>query len=404
MPNQPELAEPVAPPEEFVDLVKDALEHLYDFPYLQRHPLGQKGLVTERSTELPGQRLREELLAAIESFSPKTGAPFRSPQARLYNLIRLRYVEAMTVQETAHELRISLRQVYRDLRRGEESVAAVLWARQANVETQPGPRAVQLSSIQAEMEQLEPRSRSIEVRALIQHAQTAVERLALQRAVDFHIQVPPEPVIVSTDPVVARQVLVNMLSRAVQQAQAGTLELILTADERQISIRLSYNPEAKATSQPAANHVVAELAERLGWQVRQEEQAGIGRVVTLQISACGPTILVIDDNQGLVELLNRYLSGHACRVVAAASGQEGLQLAQQVMPDAIVLDIMMPEMDGWELLQRLRSYQSLAKTPVIICSVFNDPELAYSLGASLFLAKPVSRDNVLTALRKVGVV
>jgi CheY-like chemotaxis protein len=65
---------------------------------------------------------------------------------------------------------------------------------------------------------------------------------------------------------------------------------------------------------------------------------------------------------------------------------------------------MMPEMDGWELLQRLRTAPQTAATPVIICSVFNDPELAYSLGASLFLPKPVKRDEVLAALCQLDIV
>jgi CheY-like chemotaxis protein len=65
---------------------------------------------------------------------------------------------------------------------------------------------------------------------------------------------------------------------------------------------------------------------------------------------------------------------------------------------------MMPEMDGWEFLQRLRARPQTAATPVIVCSVINDPELAYSLGASLFLPKPIGRDDVLVALHQLGVV
>jgi CheY-like chemotaxis protein len=64
---------------------------------------------------------------------------------------------------------------------------------------------------------------------------------------------------------------------------------------------------------------------------------------------------------------------------------------------------MMPEMDGWELLQRLRSHPSTAAIPVIICSVFNDPELAYSLGASTILTKPVKQTDLVDALRQVRV-
>jgi CheY-like chemotaxis protein len=112
-----------------------------------------------------------------------------------------------------------------------------------------------------------------------------------------------------------------------------------------------------------------------------------------------PTILVIDDYEGLSRLLKRYLAGHRCRVLAATDGMSGLSLAREVQPDAVVLDVMMPGMDGWEILQRLQNHPDTQHIPVIICSVFNDPELAYALGASSFLSKPVKRDDILNALR-----
>ena len=122
------------------------------------------------------------------------------------------------------------------------------------------------------------------------------------------------------------------------------------------------------------------------------------------MAAHQPAILVIDDNEGLVKLLDNYLSGHACQVRAAANGPDGLRLAQELLPDAIVLDVMIPEMNGWEVLQRLKNHLHTAEIPVIMCSVLDSPELAYSLGAALFLSKPVSRDDVLSALHQLGVV
>jgi CheY-like chemotaxis protein len=392
------------PPETLIEQVKQALEHLYDFPYLQRHALAQTlGFSVERPGEPAGHYVRREVMAAIEALSPGTGVPFRAPHARLYNLLHLHYVEGMTVQEAAHELGVSTRQAYRDLRRGEEGVATVLWSRRAEVAPEE-PRATRLSSVEMEMSRLEPHPQPTDARLIIQHAQKAVEQLALQRDVKFKLDLPAQPVIVSADAILARQVLVSALSRAVQQTQAETLSILLSNEANQATLNLSYRPDRQTTETSLITSLITQLTTRLGWTIRQMDQAGGLRTVLLTMKSQGPIILVIDDNEGLVELLDRYLTGHHCRVVAANSGQEGLQVAQELQPDAIILDVMMPEVDGWEVLQTLRIRPETRATPIIVCSVINDPGLSYSLGASLVLPKPISRDNVLTALRQLGVV
>jgi len=391
------------PPESFVKMVKDALEHLYDFPHLQGHPLArQRGRAQADSTEAAGHHLRRELVSAIESLNPGPGVPFRTLSARRYNLLALHYVEGMTVREAGQELAISLRQAYRDLRRAQESVAAVLWARQPGENTQE-PNGKQVTSIQAEIARLETNHRPTDVRSLLQDAVQAVARLASQRSVTLRVEVPPEPVIVSTDRTVARQVLVSALSHAIQVAEKGTLDIVLAVQNRQTPPALTYVTELVDNS-PMIDGVVAQLVDQLGWTVAQEDRPPSARVVTLSMRPRGPIALVIDDNKGLVELLDRYLAGEACRVVAATNGTDGFRLARELAPDAIILDVMMPEMDGWETLQKLRAHPRTVSIPVILCSVINDPKLAYSLGASLLLPKPVSRDEILGALRELGLV
>ena len=68
------------------------------------------------------------------------------------------------------------------------------------------------------------------------------------------------------------------------------------------------------------------------------------------------------------------------------------------VPDAIVLDVMMRDVDGWELLQTLRSRPELAQVPIIVCSVLNEPTLALALGATAYLRKPIAADVLLAAL------
>ena len=403
--NGRELPGSGVPPQEFTQLVKDALEHLYDFPYLQAHPLSRHEVNRSISTDrVTAQHLKSELLSAIEQLSPGPGVPFRAAHARLHTLLQLHYVEGLTICEAARMLGISERQAYRDLRRAEESVAAILWTQRCQEQTPGSAGAAELSSLQVEMARLEPKSSLCDLGALVRQAHKAVERLANARSISVRDRLPAQPVRITTDPVLALQVLTNLLSLAIRQALPDNLDVQLADASSPITLLIRYAPGHSSAPAFAANQVVVELVGRLGWRIACQDHQEGSRSIAVVTQAAGPTVLVIDDNEGLVELLERYLTGHACRVLAATSGQQGLELARQARPDAIVLDVMMPHMDGWELLQRLRTHPLTANIPVVVCSVFNDPELAFSLGASLFLPKPVRRADVLNALHQLGVV
>jgi CheY-like chemotaxis protein len=87
----------------------------------------------------------------------------------------------------------------------------------------------------------------------------------------------------------------------------------------------------------------------------------------------------------------------------ANNGPKGIELAQQLQPNAIILDVMIPEMDGWQILQRLHSTPATRAIPVVVCSVFYDPELAFTLGAVDVLKKPVRKEDLAAALKKIGI-
>jgi CheY-like chemotaxis protein len=390
------------PPDESTRLVKDALEHLYDLNHLQHHSLAIPQTSTATPAEPPGQRLRRELASAIEALNPGPNVHFRAPAARHYNLLRLRYLEGRTVRDTARELNLSLRQAHRDLRQAEESVAAVLAGRRGTVAGE-GASTSQVTSFEAELARLDRRTQLVDLRELLESASTTVGVQAAERGVQVELRPSGEPVTVSLSRVVAEQVLVNSLSYAVRQACPGELIVSLGASENEASLTLGYFPELYVGDAPVIDLAITQLADRLDWRFEQNDLDDGTRAVTLRIPRKGPVVLVVDDNDGLIELLRRFLSDQACRVVAAADGVEGLRLAQALAPDAVVLDVMMPGMHGWDFLQRLNASPQTSGVPVIVCSVINNPELAYSLGATVFLSKPVSRADILGALHRTGV-
>jgi CheY-like chemotaxis protein len=403
------------PPREFVEQVKVALEHLYDFSALQRHPLAQslgqqpKGQLASGS-QTPGHQLRRELITAIEAISPDRRTAVQAPDARLYNLLQLRYIEGITVQDAANRLGLSARQAHRSLRRGEESVAAILWPRHQESLPPPIPddaadagRARELSSVAAEVSRLETHLQPLDARVLLHEALKAVAPLAARRALVFDVALPDEPVVVLMDTAVAQQIFVSLFSRVLSVAQADSLALRLNVRQEQVVLALHYTA-APDSGGLIVDDVIEQLAARLGWLVRQEVGSNGRCAIIARLTGQNALILVVDDNEGLVELLARYLSGHDCRVITATSGHEGLKLAQDLLPDAMILDVMMPGASGWEILQTLRARPATATLPIIVCSVFNDPDLAYSLGATRFHAKPISRDAILSTLQDLGVV
>ena len=264
--------------------------------------------------------------------------------------------------------------------------------------------AVQLSSIQAEVARLESHPQPVNICRLVRRAQETVAMLAAQRQICLYTDLPQEPVVILTDPMVAEQVLVSALSHAIGQALSGDLHVQLTVGEEQSTLSLRYFPEQGTATPFPIDLVITSLADRLEWHVEQKDRPDGARIIMFTIPRRGAVVLVIDDNEGLITLVKRYLTGYACRVVSATDSQEGLHLAQELLPNAIMLDVMMPEISGWEVLQRLRNHPKTANIPIIVCSVLNNPELAYSLGASCFLPKPVSRGDVLSALHKLGAV
>jgi DNA-binding response OmpR family regulator len=112
------------------------------------------------------------------------------------------------------------------------------------------------------------------------------------------------------------------------------------------------------------------------------------------------TILVIDDDLTIHDILTRFLSKQGFNVKTASNGLEGLRLAKEIQPSAITLDVMMPGMDGWAVLNALKSDRETAHIPTIMMSMVHDRNLGYTLGAADYLLKPIDRHQLLSILQK----
>jgi signal transduction histidine kinase/CheY-like chemotaxis protein len=114
------------------------------------------------------------------------------------------------------------------------------------------------------------------------------------------------------------------------------------------------------------------------------------------------TVLIIDDDLDMLKLLQRHLQRERFSVLLALNGKDGLKLAREHKPDAILLDVMMPGMDGWSVLGSLKKETDpdIAAIPVILLSITDDRKLGYALGASEYLVKPVQRERLISVIHQ----
>jgi CheY-like chemotaxis protein len=396
--------------ETFTTQLRDVLAHLYDYPYLQTHPLAMELAPGEHLSARERMRLlRAKILEAVEEMNPGPSVPLRSRHARSYSVLNLHYVEGLMIQEVARELALSERQVYRDLRKAEEELWALIWNHcekavdDSHDVAPPHPHTPSRAElVLQEADRLPDCVESVSVRVLLDGAMSAVQQLAQQRTIHLECTVVPRRDTVLTNHQIARQALVSTLSHAVRNAQPGTgIDLRAESDGSGLCIRIACILEERSEGQDMFPPVARHLVRRLGGQSwSQADECGRAHLTFTLRDQGQTTMLVIDDNQGLVELFQRYLTGEEVQLIDARDGPEGLRLAEERAPDVILLDVMMPQQDGWEILQRLKAQESTRYIPVIVCSVLDDPELAYSLGAAGFLAKPVSRTQLLRALSR----
>jgi len=113
-------------------------------------------------------------------------------------------------------------------------------------------------------------------------------------------------------------------------------------------------------------------------------------------AACpGKHILVVEDEPAIADLLRYQLEKAGYSVTSARSGQEGLRAARKLLPDLITLDILLPDIDGFETIRRLQADKSTRDIPVVIVSIMRDDAQALQLGVDAYLTKPIDEHRLL---------
>lgn len=376
----------------FTVQLRDALAHLHDLPYRPRHPLTI--LVADARGDRAGAALHALLVRAIEELRPATALPIDSPMWRRYRLLQLRYLNRESAQHAAEILTVSERQARREHHEALQALTALLWSRLSvpDVESPPdtaGLRPGTDSSVTAD------------VGEVLAGVSETLRPLLAERSIALEINLPDSLPRTTVARVGLRQALLALIVEAVDLGcRRISVDASETAGNVQLDTRFRGHMVVHLKSSPP---IARDLIERdttvgKGGGTLVIHSQPHGEDVAFTLPKAGATILLVDDDPDFARLFRRCLVGTCYTLRTSWQAEEALAQAAAFPPDIIILDVLMPSLDGWELLQRFKQMARTSAIPILICSVLHEQSLARALGAVDYLPKPVTPRALLAAL------
>jgi signal transduction histidine kinase/CheY-like chemotaxis protein len=276
---------------------------------------------------------------------------------------------------------------------------------------------------------------------LITSVMSTVTGLVKDKSITLHRDLPADLPTVRADAMRIRQVLLNLLSNAAKFTDEGAITVRASVGDSpsghpEITVSVTdsgqgISPEdQKKLFQPFSQvdssatrksggsglglSISNHLVEMHGGRIGVESATGAGSTFYFTLPAFrgkseadithgNKIILAIDDDPQVVSLYERYLQPQGYQVVALSDPSRAVERVRQLKPYAVTLDIMMPGYDGWRVLNELKSDASTRDIPVIVCSIVEEHEKGFSLGAADYLVKPILEDDILNALDRLNI-
>jgi signal transduction histidine kinase/CheY-like chemotaxis protein/HAMP domain-containing protein len=285
---------------------------------------------------------------------------------------------------------------------------------------------------------------TFDVGDLVDQVKATIAPLVDKSGNRLEVRLEGDPGTMQSDQTKLRQNLFNLLSNASKFTKDGEITLCVRSSRDETGtdlvefeitdtgIGMTEEQKAKlfqafsqADSSTSRNYggtglglaITKHFCRMLGGDVSVETEFGVGStfkmrlprtIVNAQSDATSPqedtaraTVLVIDDERATRDLIGDALAREGYRVVTAPGGRNGLRLAKETKPDAVILDVIMPDVDGWTVLRSLKSDPELCEVPVILVTVLGDREMGIALGAAEHISKPIDPPELLRTLDRI---
>jgi CheY-like chemotaxis protein len=384
----------------FREALRDALYHLQDPQYEPAEVLcGAVGCAPDAGAG----PIQVRLAGAVEALQPDPGTPSNSRAWLHYESLYRRFVLGLTQEQTAQHLHMSVRTVQRVQGEAIHLLARQLWESRPGADDADG--AIQAADWRAQagrevasLRETMPNAQS-DVSEIVREVIGLEEALASTRGVDVTLGFVQENLVAAAHPSVLRQTLITAIGHLAPYVAAPAMTIYGNLEDGEVKITLtgSLADATRPRDVASVDEVIAPPEATLELRYR-------GQQVYLQVRlpAVGKrTVLVVEDNPDMVYFYRRCTTGTMYRIVHAQSDRDLFAMVAETDPDIIVLDVMLPYADGWQLLSHLSQRSETRDIPIIVCSVVKEERLALALGATAFLSKPIRPRQFVAALDRV---
>jgi signal transduction histidine kinase len=395
---------------------------------------------SERATELL-TTFAAQAAIAIRSVDLVNALQARSAEVEVASRHKSEFLASMS-----HELRtplnavigfseVLLERMFGDLNDRQEEYLRDIWSSGKHL-LELLNEILDLSKVEAGQMTLEPTEFSLQ--EALGHGLALVRERAARHGIRLGLEVAPEVGLVRADELRMKQVIVNLLSNAVKftpdggrvevRARTEGSEVLVTVADTGTGVAAgdrerifeSFQQGGRRASTTEGTGLGLTLSKRIvelhGGRIWVESELGVGSTFGFAIPAGAAgavaddpgradgkgTVVVIDDDRRSIDLLTVYLEAAGLRVVSASDGRRGVELIRALKPAIVVLDILLPGLDGWQVLESLKADPATAAIPVVVVSILDERGRGLALGATEYLVKPVSREGVLDALARCG--